>query len=119
MTINGHLFGDEVIKKVSQACSNILNKDELIGRYGGDEFILILKGNALEKGKIIAEEIQTTLNNLEIINDKTRISIHASIGIADSSKGSVLTFNELFHLADLALYRAKQNGKNQICIEEA
>lgn len=114
----GHLFGDEVIKKVSNACANILNKEDLFGRYGGDEFILILQGKASEKGKNIAEKIKTTLKNLEIFIDDTRIPIQASIGIADSSKESVLTFNELFHLADLALYQAKQNGKNQICIEE-
>jgi diguanylate cyclase (GGDEF)-like protein len=112
----GHLFGDEVIKQVSKACSKLFNKNELFGRYGGDEFVVILKGTSLEIGKKKAEQIRKTLKNYLINKDGKSVSIAASIGIADNSNGTVMNFNELFHLADVGLYKAKQIGKNRVCV---
>jgi diguanylate cyclase (GGDEF)-like protein len=112
----GHLFGDEVIKQVSKACSKIFKENDLIGRYGGDEFVVILKGASLECGIKKAEEIGATLENYQISKDGKSVSITASIGVADNSSGTVNNFNELFHLADVGLFKAKQNGKNQIYV---
>jgi diguanylate cyclase (GGDEF)-like protein len=111
----GHLFGDEAIKQVSEACAQLVSKNELIGRYGGDEFVVILKDVSLANGKNKAEQIAGTLRNYKIIKDGKTVSITASIGLADNSHGTVKSFNELFHLADVGLYKAKQLGKNQIC----
>lgn len=113
---HGHLFGDEVIKQVGKACSNIIEENDLIGRYGGDEFVIILKGSSLERGKKKAEQIQEALRNLKIKKDGISVPIRASIGLADNSDGTVLYFNDLFHLADVGLYKAKQSGRNQIFI---
>lgn len=114
----GHLFGDEVIKKVSQSCSNIIGENELIGRYGGDEFIVVLNGSSLEVGKEKAKQIEENIRNLKIINNGKSIPIQVSIGAADNSSGTVSSFQDLFHLADVALYKAKRSGKNQIFVSE-
>ena len=53
----GHLFGDEVIKQVSKTCLNIIRETDLIGRFGGDEFVIILKDVSLENGEKKAEQI--------------------------------------------------------------
>jgi diguanylate cyclase (GGDEF)-like protein len=112
----GHLFGDEVIKQVSKACSSILSESELIGRYGGDEFVVILKGVSLEIGKKKAKQIEENIRNMKINKDGKSVIIQVSIGVADNSDGTVSSFQDIFHFADIALYKAKKSGKNQICI---
>ena len=114
----GHLFGDEVIKYFTIACSSILHENELIGRYGGDEFVVILKGVSLEAGVKRAKQIEKNLRNLKISKDEKFITIQVSIGVSDNLSAKVSTFSDLFHLADMALYRAKKGGKNQICVSE-
>jgi len=112
----GHLFGDEVIQLVSQTCLSLVREDDLVGRFGGDEFVIILKGISLEFGKRKAEQLSEAIRNLVIEKDGIRILITVSIGIADNLGGSILKFKEIFHNADLALYKAKKNGKNQVYI---
>lgn len=110
----GHLLGDEVIKEISQTCSNIIREKDLIGRYGGDEFVIILRGSSIEDGKEIAERVRKELKNLKIIKNGRKITIQASIGVADNLGGMITSFTDLFHRADMSLYKAKENGKNQI-----
>lgn len=110
----GHVFGDEIIKEVSRACKKIFREDDLIGRYGGDEFVVILKNVSISIGQKKAKQIKETLRNLEITKNKKTLNITASIGVADNSNMNSHHFNELFHLADMALYKAKENGKNQV-----
>ena len=114
----GHLFGDEVIKHFTKACSSILHENELIGRYGGDEFVVILKGVSLEAGLKRAIQIEKNLRNLKINKGEKFITIQVSMGVSDNLSAKVLTFSDLFHLADMALYKAKKGGKNQICVSE-
>ncbi len=111
----GHLLGDEVIKQISKSCLSIIREEDLIGRYGGDEFVIVLRGSSLEDGKEVAERLKNKLKNLNIKNCGKIIPIKISIGVADNLNGSILSFNDLFHIADMRLYKAKQNGKDQIC----
>ncbi|MBZ9687152.1 GGDEF domain-containing protein [Clostridium estertheticum] len=111
----GHLFGDEVIKKVSVACSSILREIDLFARFGGDEFVIILKGIALENGEKKAEQILKTVRNLNINKEGKKIPITISIGVTDNLTCAALYFNELFNVADLRLYRAKNSGRNRVC----
>ncbi|MDR7871340.1 MAG: GGDEF domain-containing protein [Tissierellaceae bacterium] len=111
----GHLLGDEVIKQISKSCSSTIRDDDLIGRFGGDEFIIVLKGSSLEDGKVVAERLKEKLLNLNIRKSDKTIPIKVSMGVADNLNGDILSFNDLFHLADMRLYKAKQNGKDQIC----
>lgn len=110
----GHLIGDEVIKKISIACSGIIRDEDLIARYGGDEFVIILRGSSLEDGKEIAERVRNELRMLNTIIDGRSIPIKASIGVADNLNGEITSFSDLFQLADINLYKAKENGKDQI-----
>jgi len=111
----GHLFGDEVIKKVSKTCSSILRENDLFARFGGDEFVIILKGIVLKDGKRKAEQILETIRNLDIHKDGKHISITISIGVTDNLSCTVDYFYELFNIADIRLYKAKRNGRNQVC----
>lgn len=113
---NGHLFGDEAIKIVSQACLDIFREKDLVGRFGGDEFVIIMKGASLEIGKKKAEQLTEALKDVQLQKGGQTISLTISIGISDNQAGAVKTFKELFHLADMQLYKAKQAGKNKIII---
>ncbi|MBU3205247.1 sensor domain-containing protein [Clostridium algidicarnis] len=111
--ILGHDFGDEVIKNVANTTKKMVPKDAIIGRIGGDEFMVIIKDVRSIRSSIdICEGILKSFKSAIKIND-TNIYTGISIGIcmypyhASTSKG-------LFTNADAALYESKKNGRNQI-----
>ncbi|WP_262174029.1 GGDEF domain-containing protein [Saccharococcus sp. Marseille-Q5394] len=112
----GHIFGDEIIKKIGQECARHIRSGDLIGRFGGDEFAIILRNLSLEEAQQKAENLLEAVRSIKIEKDGIYISLTASVGIADNAGGTIGTFTELFHQADVALYQAKENGKNRICI---
>ncbi|WP_186670734.1 GGDEF domain-containing protein [Sporosarcina sp. BP05] len=112
----GHLFGDEVIKQVSSACLSSIRKIDLIGRFGGDEFVILLKDFSLEDGKLKAEQLLEIIRDIKLFKDGNTISVTASIGVSTNADCTIMHFNELFNFADIKLYEAKQNGKNRICV---
>ncbi|EJY55738.1 diguanylate cyclase [Alicyclobacillus hesperidum URH17-3-68] len=88
----------------------------MIGRYGGDEFVVLLRGISLDVGVRKAEQMLEAIRNLNVGCDETPIPISASLGVADNGKGTVLEFNDLFQRADVELYQAKQDGRNQVSV---
>ena len=112
----GHIFGDSMIKKIGQACVGQIRSDDLMGRFGGDEFAIILRDLSLQEAQQKARKLLDAVRSLKIEKDGIYISLTASVGIADNANGAIQTFTELFHQADLALYQAKQDGKNRICM---
>lgn len=113
---HGHLFGDEIIKLVSGACLELIGENERMGRYGGDEFVMVLNESSLESGRMRAEQIVMTLRNLGSEKDGKMITITSSIGVATNQKGALTSFDDLFLQADLALYQAKKKGKDQFFV---
>jgi diguanylate cyclase (GGDEF)-like protein len=110
----GHLLGDEVIRQICKVCSNMIRENDILGRFGGDEFLIILKGATLEQASKKAEQIRKAIRDITLEKDGELIPISASFGIADSMISPAQYFNELFSCADQKLYKAKQNGKNRI-----
>ncbi|WP_432357187.1 tetratricopeptide repeat-containing diguanylate cyclase [Sporosarcina sp. UB5] len=112
----GHIFGDTVIKKIGQECASLIRSGDLMGRFGGDEFAIILRNLSIEEARHKAETLLETVRAIKIEKDGIYISLTASVGLADNANGNIHTFTDLFHHADVALYQAKQAGKNQICM---
>ena len=112
----GHIFGDSMIKKIGQTCVGQIRTDDLMGRFGGDEFAIIMRSLSIEKAHQKAKNLLEAVRSLKIEKDGIYISLTASVGIADNANGTIQTFTELFHQADLALYEAKEGGKNRICM---
>ncbi|MCM3743989.1 diguanylate cyclase [Sporosarcina luteola] len=112
----GHIFGDKIIKEIGQQCARQIRSDDLMGRFGGDEFAIILRNLTLEAAQQKAENLLEAVRSIKIEKDGIYISLTASVGIADNANGTIQTFTELFHQADVALYQAKEGGKNRICI---
>lgn len=111
----GHLVGDEVIKAVGQKCKEVAHEEGiLIGRYGGDEFVILLKNFSPEQIIQKANEIFQALSSMTVVNEKHKIQITISMGMVCNSSIIARKFKQLFSVADQALYMAKNQGKNQI-----
>lgn len=111
----GHLFGDEVIKSIGHVCrTTIHNGESIIARYGGDEFVLMLKNYGREQIMPTAQKLFNALTSEVITLDGVSQQIKISMGIVCNNSVPAKRFTQLFKVADQALYMAKKQGKNQI-----
>lgn len=108
----GHSFGDKVLNQVAQKISNNLNKTDVVGRYGGDEFLAILPKTTIHQAKKIAQRIQDSIHQLNI--DDTSAEISLSIGIVKHVSENEV--NDIIEKADKAMYQAKQAGGNSFTV---
>lgn len=114
----GHLFGDECLKAVARSLdSSVRNEFDFAGRYGGEEFLIILKGVNQEKAGDIAEKIRQNIENIEFINNNEKISLTVTIGYCSRLAHHVANINHIINLADQALYEGKANSRN--CVVSA
>lgn len=111
----GHQTGDEVLVKLTTEVNKCISKGNIIGRYGGEEFILLLPNVNKEKAVSIAEKIRANVEDAKILGDKRKVTI--SIGVAMSAHES-LNSQEIIERADQALYKAKNEGKNRYVLWE-
>ena len=111
----GHAFGDEVICKVAGILTEL--KDPcLCARYGGEEFAVILNHAGMKQAVEIAEQIRHEFIAHEFVTKEGSKKFTVSIGVAEN-KAQYKEGKEIFLNADAQLYRAKQNGRNQVCYE--
>jgi diguanylate cyclase (GGDEF)-like protein len=111
----GHAIGDELIRTVAQRLSSNLRGDDMVARLGGDEFAVITSAGSEHTALLaIANRIIASLCTPYIVNDQT-IVIGASIGIAVIHK-EISSASDIMRHADMALYRAKNEGRNRACI---
>lgn len=111
----GHLVGDEVIQHVSSLCEQCLDTDALIGRFGGDEFMILLPNSDVDDAKMLAETLIRTVREEPLIMDKKAIEVTLSIGITDNHYLSPRNTDEMLTIADQGLYQAKEAGRNRCC----
>ncbi len=104
----GHLEGDDVLKKISNILKNNVNKNDVIGRWGGEEFLIICKNTTSIQAEVLALRLKNLIEN----NDFKIKKITASFGISEAKRD--LNLKDILANADKALYKAKQNGRNQI-----
>lgn len=119
----GHLTGDAVLKIVSTQLRNSIRDVDVVGRYGGEEFIVICPNTDLPGAKIIAERIRQNAMNSNFALGKNEVSITLSIGVS-SSVPKIQVNVEAFITkqigdADIALYKAKASGRNRVEVFES
>lgn len=111
----GHPAGDTAIKHVVAVINQNLREYDLVGRYGGEEFVVILPRTDMESAWGVAERIRAAIQfTPAIIGDQAKIDMTISIGIAELEPSSPETGLSLFERADQALFEAKQSGRNRI-----
>ena len=114
----GHQAGDKVIKMLAALIKRCVRETDLAGRYGGEEFAIILNDSSVEDAKIVAERIRQLAKRLVVEHEGESISFTVSLGLAQFSpdfKGAMAWLE----CADQALYEAKENGRNQYRIYAA
>jgi diguanylate cyclase len=115
---HGHMAGDRVLSKVGGWLKEWVREGDFVGRYGGDEFAVLLPLTELDVGMELAESIrcQTADQASRVALRGEQVSISLSIGVAAPWEGDSL--ESLFHRADEALYKSKRMGRNQVQCQE-
>ncbi|HEY0721061.1 MAG TPA: GGDEF domain-containing protein [Gammaproteobacteria bacterium] len=109
----GHLGGDEVLRAIGERLRKQLRETDVVGRYGGEEFVILLPETELAAALNIAEELRRQIEQEKVAFGDIDIAMTASIGVARLEAG-VQDCKELFAHADSALYHAKHSGRNRI-----
>jgi diguanylate cyclase (GGDEF)-like protein len=111
----GHPTGDEVLKVFAKALKESVREIDLAGRWGGEEFALLLPGTDLEGGRELSERVRRTLARKKFLApDGERIRVTASFGVAAFPNAG--SQDELVAASDGALYEAKRTGKNRVAV---
>jgi two-component system, cell cycle response regulator len=108
----GHAAGDAVLKEVAQRLQSDLRTYDLVGRYGGEEFLLLLPNCNLITASRRADEIRNLVSKDAIVTTFARIPVTISMGVTVSGGSGGLTIEDLLQQADEALYQAKNNGRD-------
>jgi diguanylate cyclase (GGDEF)-like protein len=112
----GHLVGDDVLLSVAKKVSRAVREYDHVGRCGGEEFLVVLPNCTTEAAREVAERVRNHIGSEPISVGTLQLKITVSIGLSQWRTGQELP--ELLHRADVALYRAKQNGRNRVEVEE-
>lgn len=109
---HGHDCGDDVLRKVSGLLRRSVREQDIVARWGGEEFLIVLPATDLTGAHIIAESVRHQISISPVTCDDKIISVTASIGIAEIGIGE--SFRDSFVRADKSLYLAKQSGRNRV-----
>ena len=111
----GHLMGDEALRRSSECMREVMRKQDQLGRYGGEEFLIVLGQTGLDEAIMVAERCRRNLEQTLLISEKgERIPITASFGVYCSTRPDE-SVDEVIHEVDHWLYFAKEHGRNRVC----
>lgn len=111
----GHDVGDLVLKNVAKSCQKHTRKSDMFGRWGGEEFVGIYAIKEDYEASIIAEKVRMLIENTEIMNGETRLSVTASIGITVNKQDD--NQETIVERADHLMYDSKEKGKNCVSVD--
>jgi len=109
----GHLVGSQALSEMGQVFRGMVRETDVVGRYGGDEFVIVLPETPLNGAMVIAERIRKKVEECEFVAQNLSIRLTVSLGVANCPKHT-LTAEGLIKKADAAMYRAKELSKNSI-----
>jgi len=111
---HGHLVGDDVIQRVSSVIKTHFRKNDLVGRYGGEEFVVLLRDISPEKAHELLESLRIKID--ELVIHSVNLSLHVSVSIG-AYVGYEYSLKSLIGLADSFLYQAKAEGRNKVVLQ--
>jgi len=107
----GHQIGDEALIQVSRIIRSSIRESDIAARWGGEELAIYMPQANLEHGLLVAERIRAR------VEAETNPRVTVSCGLAEWTSGSRMSVEQLFRIADINLYRAKNAGRNRVCAE--
>jgi len=110
----GHLFGDDALKEVARRLRSKLRVYDGVGRYGGEEFLMVLADCDLQAALIKAEDLRASVGSEPVVSSRASRNITISMGVAVSTDHPNGDVGPLLNQADRGLYAAKQNGRNRV-----
>lgn len=113
----GHPVGDLVIQRVAAVAKALVRDADIIGRYGGEEFAILLPGTDKAGGAILAERLRVAIEAEEVFHEGGRVPFTISLGVADLNSPAK-EYKELIEWADQALYASKKGGRNRVSVHE-
>jgi len=111
----GHMVGDEVIRHISGLIREHVRETDVSGRYGGEEFAILLADTTLENGHVFAERLRKEVEEAVVKYNDIDLKYTISMGIAEINE-TIKTYEAWIECADASLYKSKQNGRNQITL---
>jgi diguanylate cyclase (GGDEF)-like protein len=112
----GHTVGDVVLKEVAYEMRKQLRAFDLAYRLGGEEFLILLPGSDLEQSAKLAEQLREAVSSNDFASG---LDVTMSFGVGASQNGAPFDYPEVFKMADIALYRAKRDGRDRVCLSDA
>jgi diguanylate cyclase (GGDEF)-like protein len=114
---HGHLTGDAMLRTLAAEMRQQVRESDLVGRFGGEEFAILLSGATAEEACRVAERIRQGAAVVKVLTKDATVGVTISIGVAVlGSHGGDL--GELLNAADRALYRAKRTGRDRVCLAD-
>jgi len=111
----GHLVGDQVLRAIAARLRNSLRENDVVGRFGGEEFMVLLPETGREQALQVAERLREAIGGQAVVTDERAVCVSVSIGVVSCGCSALpLTIEQLLKDADDALYVAKRRGRNQI-----
>lgn len=112
----GHLAGDAVLKKVAEILKMNVRETDIVGRYGGEEFLIVLPNIRAAEALIVAEKVRGKIAQTDIEKIVKDLAVTISFGVSDTLIYRPNSVDELLHNVDTALYSAKEHGKNRCTV---
>lgn len=112
----GHKAGDEVLRSVASLLARSVRAQDLLARFGGEEFVIAVPGAGLEEAVALAERLRERIRDMRVMHDGRSIQVTASFGVAAGSVGPGFDVETLISQADGALYGAKVAGRDQVVV---
>ena len=108
----GHALGDAVLRDLGQTLLATSRRSDVLGRWGGEEFVLLLPETSLDEAEELAERLRQRVRERVIVHEHTRVQVTASFGVA--GLGADQKLEALLEAADRAMYAAKMAGRNRV-----
>ncbi|MBF0200853.1 MAG: diguanylate cyclase [Desulfamplus sp.] len=110
---HGHLAGDEVLKNLAEKIKSQLRSSDIMGRYGGEEFILLLPETNLENASSLSQRLRISIEKMVTSYHDIKIMVTISLGVVQF-RPDIKNYLQMIHEADIALYHSKKNGRNAV-----
>jgi two-component system cell cycle response regulator len=111
---HGHQVGDSVLRHLAALLKDSVRRTDAVGRYGGEEFGVVLGNCDLESARILAEKLRTTVESAPVDGATGAVNLTISVGVVCVPAGEIVVAEEVVRRADGCLYRAKESGRNRV-----